>query len=124
MSAGEDAAWLRWVAKQFESIAGEDRQIRLEEFKAALKVKEVSVPLRAGRLSPQLKGIKIGRQSSWCGVRWRERDLQALRSKQEQQTCPPSTPQLSLLIPGEVTVPPPPCKKHPPFLPPAFGPPP
>ncbi|NWZ18962.1 NOX5 oxidase, partial [Asarcornis scutulata] len=40
MSAGEDAAWLRWVAKQFESIAGEDRQIHLEEFKAALKVKE------------------------------------------------------------------------------------
>ncbi|XP_040425437.1 NADPH oxidase 5 [Cygnus olor] len=40
MSAGEDAAWLRWVAKQFESIAGEDRQIDLEEFKAALKVKE------------------------------------------------------------------------------------
>uniref|UniRef100_A0A8C3CCV7 NADPH oxidase 5 n=1 Tax=Cairina moschata TaxID=8855 RepID=A0A8C3CCV7_CAIMO len=40
MSAGEDAAWLRWVAKQFESMAGEDRQIHLEEFKAALKVKE------------------------------------------------------------------------------------
>nr|XP_047902157.1 NADPH oxidase 5 [Anser cygnoides] len=40
MSAGEDAAWLRWVAKQFESIAGADRQIDLEEFKAALKVKE------------------------------------------------------------------------------------
>ncbi|KAM9181961.1 NADPH oxidase 5-like [Mergus octosetaceus] len=40
MSAGEDAAWLRWVAKQFESIAGADRQIHLEQFKAALKVKE------------------------------------------------------------------------------------
>uniref|UniRef100_A0A8B9BTH0 NADPH oxidase 5 n=1 Tax=Anser brachyrhynchus TaxID=132585 RepID=A0A8B9BTH0_9AVES len=40
IDAGEDAAWLRWVAKQFESIAGTDRQIDLEEFKAALKVKE------------------------------------------------------------------------------------
>lgn len=52
MSAGEDAAWLRWVAKQFESIAGADRQIDLEEFKAALKVKEVSVPPRPGRKTP------------------------------------------------------------------------
>lgn len=92
MSAGEDAAWLRWVAKQFESIAGADRQIHLEQFKAALKVKEVSVPLCAGRLSPQLKGIKIGRQSSWCGVGWRERDLQVLWRNSK---CAPPAPHIS-----------------------------
>ncbi|NXF50040.1 NOX5 oxidase, partial [Oceanites oceanicus] len=40
MSAAEDAEWLRWVTKQFGSIAGEDKEINLEEFKAALQVKE------------------------------------------------------------------------------------
>ncbi|KAM6060360.1 NADPH oxidase 5-like [Theristicus caerulescens] len=40
MSAAEDAAWLRWVRKQFGSIAGQDREIALEEFKTALQVKE------------------------------------------------------------------------------------
>ncbi|XP_075287422.1 NADPH oxidase 5 [Opisthocomus hoazin] len=40
MSAGEDAEWLRWVTKQFGSIAGEDKEIDLEEFKTALQVKE------------------------------------------------------------------------------------
>ncbi|NXA28609.1 NOX5 oxidase, partial [Ibidorhyncha struthersii] len=40
MSAAEDAEWLRWVTKQFESIAGEDKEIDLEEFKTALQVKE------------------------------------------------------------------------------------
>ncbi|XP_076980063.1 NADPH oxidase 5 [Tamandua tetradactyla] len=40
MSTEEDAQWLRWVTHQFESIAGEDREINLQEFKAALKVKE------------------------------------------------------------------------------------
>uniref|UniRef100_A0A8C5MV05 NADPH oxidase 5 n=1 Tax=Leptobrachium leishanense TaxID=445787 RepID=A0A8C5MV05_9ANUR len=40
MSAEEDAKWLEWVAKQFETIAGEDKEIDLEEFKTALKVKE------------------------------------------------------------------------------------
>jgi hypothetical protein len=42
MSLDEDARWLEWVTKQFESIAGEDKEIDLEEFKTALKVKEVS----------------------------------------------------------------------------------
>ncbi|XP_023442506.2 NADPH oxidase 5 [Dasypus novemcinctus] len=40
MSVEEDAKWLRWVTHQFEIIAGEDREINLQEFKAALKVKE------------------------------------------------------------------------------------
>lgn len=42
MSLDEDARWLEWVTKQFESIAGDDKEIDLEEFKTALKVKEVS----------------------------------------------------------------------------------
>ncbi|XP_078139365.1 NADPH oxidase 5 isoform X2 [Centroberyx gerrardi] len=40
MSLDEDARWLEWVTKQFESIAGDDKEIDLEEFKTALKVKE------------------------------------------------------------------------------------
>ncbi|KAM8781593.1 NADPH oxidase 5 [Rhynchonycteris naso] len=40
MSAKEDAKWLQWVTHQFETIAGEDREIDLQEFKTALKVKE------------------------------------------------------------------------------------
>ncbi|XP_036391561.1 NADPH oxidase 5 [Megalops cyprinoides] len=40
MSLDEDARWLEWVTKQFESIAGEDKEIDLDEFKTALKVKE------------------------------------------------------------------------------------
>ncbi|XP_064013939.1 NADPH oxidase 5 isoform X5 [Pogoniulus pusillus] len=40
MSTGEDARWLQWVTKQFESIAGEDKEINLEEFRTALQVKE------------------------------------------------------------------------------------
>uniref|UniRef100_A0A3B4AUN0 Uncharacterized protein n=1 Tax=Periophthalmus magnuspinnatus TaxID=409849 RepID=A0A3B4AUN0_9GOBI len=40
MSVDEDARWLEWVTKQFESIAGDDKEIDLDEFKTALKVKE------------------------------------------------------------------------------------
>ncbi|NXX94315.1 NOX5 oxidase, partial [Centropus bengalensis] len=40
MSAAEDAEWFQWVSKQFGSIAGEDKEINLEEFKTALQVKE------------------------------------------------------------------------------------
>ncbi|XP_070260049.1 NADPH oxidase 5 [Myotis yumanensis] len=40
MSAKEDARWLQWVTHQFETIAGEDREINLQEFKTALNVKE------------------------------------------------------------------------------------
>ncbi|CAL8375158.1 unnamed protein product [Arctogadus glacialis] len=40
MSLDEDTRWLEWVTKQFEAIAGEDKEINLEEFKTALKVKE------------------------------------------------------------------------------------
>ncbi|XP_074693465.1 NADPH oxidase 5 [Strix aluco] len=40
MSTAEDAEWLRWVTKQFGSIAGDDKEINLEEFKTALQVKE------------------------------------------------------------------------------------
>lgn len=41
MSLDEDTRWLEWVTKQFESIAGEDKEIDIDEFKRALKVKEV-----------------------------------------------------------------------------------
>lgn len=44
MSAAEDAEWLRRVRKQFGNIAGEHKEINLEEFKSALQVKEVSAP--------------------------------------------------------------------------------
>uniref|UniRef100_A0A8C9RKG7 NADPH oxidase 5 n=1 Tax=Scleropages formosus TaxID=113540 RepID=A0A8C9RKG7_SCLFO len=40
MSLDEDTRWLEWVTRQFETIAGEDKEIDLEEFKTALKVKE------------------------------------------------------------------------------------
>ncbi|XP_034031676.1 NADPH oxidase 5 [Thalassophryne amazonica] len=40
MSMDEDTRWLVWVTKQFENIAGEDKEIDLDEFKTALKVKE------------------------------------------------------------------------------------
>ncbi|XP_043844130.1 NADPH oxidase 5 [Dromiciops gliroides] len=40
MNADDDAKWLKWVSHQFEAIAGEDREIDLQEFKTALKVKE------------------------------------------------------------------------------------
>ncbi|KAM5339339.1 NADPH oxidase 5-like [Glossophaga mutica] len=40
MSVKEDAKWLQWVTRQFETIAGEDRVINLQEFKTALNVKE------------------------------------------------------------------------------------
>ncbi|XP_055516942.1 NADPH oxidase 5 [Leucoraja erinacea] len=40
ISMDDDAKWLEWVTKQFENIAGEDKEIDLEEFKTALKVKE------------------------------------------------------------------------------------
>ncbi|XP_029952159.1 LOW QUALITY PROTEIN: NADPH oxidase 5 [Salarias fasciatus] len=40
MAVDEDARWLEWVTKQFESIAGDDKEIDLDEFKTALKVKE------------------------------------------------------------------------------------
>lgn len=48
MSAKEDAKWLQWVTQQFETIAGEDREIDLQEFKTALNVKEASVHSRSG----------------------------------------------------------------------------
>lgn len=40
--------WLQWVTHQFETIAGEDREIDLQEFKTALNVKEASVHSRTG----------------------------------------------------------------------------
>lgn len=49
MSLDEDARWLEWMTKQFESIAGDDKEIDLDEFKTALKVKEVR---QAGRVGP------------------------------------------------------------------------
>ncbi|XP_026877262.2 NADPH oxidase 5 [Electrophorus electricus] len=40
MSLDEDTRWLEWVTKQFGNIAGDDKEIDLDEFKTALKVKE------------------------------------------------------------------------------------
>ncbi|NXF86804.1 NOX5 oxidase, partial [Eubucco bourcierii] len=40
MSTGEDTEWLEWVTKQFGNIAGENKEINLEEFRTALQVKE------------------------------------------------------------------------------------
>uniref|UniRef100_A0A8B9YHU9 NADPH oxidase 5 n=1 Tax=Bos mutus grunniens TaxID=30521 RepID=A0A8B9YHU9_BOSMU len=40
MNAEEDAKWLQWVTHQFKTIAGEDGEINLQDFKKALKVKE------------------------------------------------------------------------------------
>ncbi|XP_057579295.1 NADPH oxidase 5 [Hippopotamus amphibius kiboko] len=40
MSAEEDTKWLQWVTRQFETIAGEDGEINLQDFKRALNVKE------------------------------------------------------------------------------------
>lgn len=48
MSTDDDAEWLQWMTKQFESIAGEDKEIDLEEFKTALKVKEARFLLGVG----------------------------------------------------------------------------
>jgi len=48
MNAEEDAKWLQWVTHQFKTIAGEDGEINLQDFKKALKVKEASVCSRSG----------------------------------------------------------------------------
>ncbi|MED6278895.1 hypothetical protein CHARACLAT_028697 [Characodon lateralis] len=40
MSVDEDGRWLEWVTKQFETIAGDDKEIDIDEFKTALKVRE------------------------------------------------------------------------------------
>lgn len=65
----DDAKWLEWVTKQFENIAGEDKEIDLEEFKTALKVKEASINSRTKRVfhirwyfmpqSSQRVGVKL-----------------------------------------------------------------
>lgn len=80
MSAAEDAEWLRWVTKQFGSIAGEDKEIGLEEFKRALQVKEVSAPpgprppgsagspASSRGLLLYLAKIKLKNRNVWCCV--------------------------------------------------------
>uniref|UniRef100_A0A8C6XT15 NADPH oxidase 5 n=1 Tax=Naja naja TaxID=35670 RepID=A0A8C6XT15_NAJNA len=40
MNLDDNTKWLVWVAKQFENIAGDKKEISLEQFKTALKVKE------------------------------------------------------------------------------------
>ncbi|XP_070619704.1 NADPH oxidase 5 [Erythrolamprus reginae] len=40
MNLDDNTKWLVWVAKQFDNIAGDNKEISLEQFKAALKVKE------------------------------------------------------------------------------------
>lgn len=70
MSVDEDARWLEWVTKQFESIAGDDKEINLCEFKTALKVKEVRsvLFLRTKELfpfRPNIKGEKMKKKKRW-----------------------------------------------------------
>lgn len=64
MNIEDDAKWLEWVAKQFESIAGEDKEIDLEEFKAALKVKEASFLRGVGKKVVQGDGHPTCKSSS------------------------------------------------------------
>ncbi|XP_015667366.1 NADPH oxidase 5 [Protobothrops mucrosquamatus] len=40
MNLDDNTKWLMWVAKKFENIAGDNKEINLEQFKTALKVKE------------------------------------------------------------------------------------
>jgi len=40
-SLDRDAKWLAWFEQQFSMVAGEDRQIDINEFKQALHVKKV-----------------------------------------------------------------------------------
>jgi len=40
-SLDRDAKWLAWFEQQFSMVAGEDRQIDMDEFKQALHVKKV-----------------------------------------------------------------------------------
>ena len=40
-SLNRDGKWLAWFEEMFTQIAGEDRQISLEEFKTVLKVSKV-----------------------------------------------------------------------------------
>ncbi|KAI3371039.1 hypothetical protein L3Q82_023520 [Scortum barcoo] len=54
MSLDEDARWLDWVTKQFESIAGEDKEIDIDEFKTALKVKEACCCVSCSRSLPSV----------------------------------------------------------------------
>lgn len=48
MSTEEDAKWIQWVTHQFDTIAGKDQEINLQEFKAALNVNEASVHSGSG----------------------------------------------------------------------------
>ena len=42
-SLDRDAKWLAWFEQQFSMVAGEDRQIDINEFKRALHVKKVGL---------------------------------------------------------------------------------
>ena len=42
-SLNRDAKWLAWFEQQFSMVAGEDRQIDMNEFKQALHVKKVEL---------------------------------------------------------------------------------
>lgn len=57
MDLDDDAKWLEWVAEQFKTIAGEDQEIDLEEFKTALKVKEASFAGGGGSQSGERAGV-------------------------------------------------------------------
>lgn len=72
MSAKEDAKWLQWVTQQFETIAGEDREIDLQEFKTALNVKEASVHSRSEgpESSSGLKAPMLAESKCFCLCYW------------------------------------------------------
>lgn len=66
MSLDEDTRWLEWITKQFESIAGEDKEIDLDEFKTALKVKEVRAEHLYQIFERQELPEKPGKDSEKC----------------------------------------------------------
>lgn len=41
MGTAADAEWLRWASRQFGNGGGKEKEIGLEEFKSALRVREV-----------------------------------------------------------------------------------
>jgi len=81
MSLEEDARWLDWVTNQFQSIAGDDQEIDLEEFKTALKVKDVSraVLLSGCRYYRQVDPVQVVISCFLSAVLLRRAFLRAVR---------------------------------------------
>lgn len=71
----------------------------------------MSLRVQAGRPPPQFKGIKIGRQSSWCGVRQGERETSKYFAASRNSKRAPPAPHISASsLPGMLRCPQPPAK--------------